>query len=271
MRLGIGFTLSHSSPSEWADRHAALGLRSVVFPVGPEAPASLIEAYVQAAAARDLLIAEVGAWVNPMDSDPKLRAANRSRCVDSLALAERVHARCCVAITGSAGPVWDGPDPRNYDPSFRQEVVKTIQSFVDTVHPVRTRWTSEPMPWMTPDSPEDYQLLLRQIDRPDETAVHLDPINMITSPDRYFHSGRFFEHCFELLGPSIRSCHLKDARLENRLTFHVQECMVGDGALDLRRYLELIDAQNPELPVIIEHLGSEAEYKEAIRRVHALR
>lgn len=47
-----------------------------------------------------------------------------------------------------------------------------------------------------------------------EFGVHLDAVNMITSPRRYFFNDEFLEECFRKLGGAICSCHLKDIRLK---------------------------------------------------------
>ena len=41
------------------------------------------------------------------------------------------------------------------------------------------------MPWMIPSNPDEYIRLINDVDRP-QFAAHLDVVNMITSPERYF-------------------------------------------------------------------------------------
>ncbi len=266
MRLGIALNLPHRSPGEWADKHRKLGLGSVVFPLDHTASDKEIDGYVNACADADLLIAEVGSWCNPMAADPAERQRNIRRCQKQLSLAEYIGARCCVNITGSAGEIWDGGYARNYAPDFQQLVVETIREIIDAVHPVRTFYTLEPMPWMIPDSPENYADLLKRINRPG-AAVHLDVVNMISSPERYFNSTAFIERCFRLLGGQIRSCHVKDVRLERFLTFNLKECPCGEGALDLDTYIRKASECDPDMPFILEHLPSGEEYRKSLFRI----
>ncbi len=263
MRLGIAAALSHSSPTEWAEKHHALGLRAVVFPLDYRAKSSDIDAYAKAAGAYDLTIAEVGAWSNPMSSDPKARKQALEKSVEQLRLAERLGANCCVNISGTEGEVWDGGYASNYDPDFRKRMVETVRGILEAVDPRRTFYTLEPMPWMAPDSPEDCLKLKDEIAHP-AFAVHMDLVNMISSPDKYFFNTAFMEHAFELLGPHIKSCHVKDVRLERVLTFNLKETTCGGGAVNLNRYAELAEKASPEMPFIIEHLGKEEEYLRAI-------
>ncbi len=87
-----------------------------------------------------------------------------------------------------------------------------IQEIIDEAKPQNTFFTIEPMPWMYPTSPEEYVKLLDDVKR-DAFGVHMDVINMINTPQRYFFPEPFVEHCFELLGDQIKSCHLKDILL----------------------------------------------------------
>lgn len=76
MRLGISVPLQHTTAVEWAENQAALGCRSVVFPLNCEAPSELIDEYAAEAKAHDLLIAEVGIWRNAVAFDEAERKAN---------------------------------------------------------------------------------------------------------------------------------------------------------------------------------------------------
>ena len=60
MYLGVSSALSHTSPEDWAAKHRALGLKTVVFPVDFNAGEGKINAYKKAADDAGLTIAEVG-------------------------------------------------------------------------------------------------------------------------------------------------------------------------------------------------------------------
>ena len=67
-------------------------------------------------------------------------------------------------------------------------IVETIRSIIDAVKPTRTFFTLETMPWAYPDSPDTYLRLFKAIDRK-QFAVHLDPVNLVCSPQRYYGNG----------------------------------------------------------------------------------
>lgn len=263
MRLGISFVLPHSSPAEWAAQNRALGLRAVVFPCGADEPDGRIDAYAEAAREQDLLIAEVGAWSNPMSPDAGVRAQARRHCRAQLALAERVGARCCVNIAGGCGERWDAGYRANYAADTRLEIIRFVHNLLDEVAPKAACYALEPMPWMVPSSPEDYARLLNEIDRP-QFAVHMDLANMINCPERYFFSADLIDRCFDLLAGRIRSCHVKDVRLEQTLTQHLREVPCGEGGLDLAHYARRAHQADPDMPFILEHLETEAQYRAAV-------
>ena len=260
MKLGISTTLPHDCPEEWARLHRELGLEAVVFPRDGTAPVSEIDAYKRAADDAGLCIAEVGAWCNPLAPDPAVREENIRKCIRQLELAEYVGALCCVNIAGAKGDVWDGSYAENYSERTYTETVECVRRIVDAVQPKRTAYTLEPMPHMLPDSPEIYLQMLRDIDRPG-FGVHLDLVNLIISPRDYFGNRALTDRCFALLGPYIKSCHLKDAILDHSLTVSIRETVCGKGGIDLAYYLQKADACNIELPMILEHLPTPADYK----------
>ena len=61
---------------------------------------------------------------------------------------------------------------------------------------------------------------------------------MITSPERYFFNDRFLE-----------------------------ECACGKGSLDIELYTKLATAEDPQMPMIIEHLTTDEEYIQSVEYV----
>jgi sugar phosphate isomerase/epimerase len=227
------------------------------------------QAYARAAAGAAIVIAEVGAWSNPLSADPATRRAAMVRCQEQLALADEMGARCCVNIAGSRGQKWDGPHADNLTRETFDMIVETVRAIIDAVQPRRTFYTLETMPWIYPDSAQSYVELIEAIDRR-SFAVHLDPVNLVCSPQRYLNNGALLQECFRLLGPHIKSCHAKDISLSDALTVHLDEVRPGLGYLDYGVYLQEMDRLEPDTPLMLEHLKSEKEYALAARHVRAV-
>lgn len=270
MRLGINASLSHSSPEEWGQKMRELGCRSVVFPVNYQASAGLIDAYVQAARENDLVIAEVGVWCSPVSEDRAAGELALEKCREQLKLADYVEARCCVNVTGAAGERWDLGYPENFSQAHYEKVVDSIRRIIDSVNPQKTFYTIEPMPWMIPTGPKEYERLIRDVDRP-AFGVHMDIANWICSHKRYFGQEKFMDKVFRRLGGSIRSCHLKDVKLLTDYTFQIKEVPCGKGELNLEYYVNKINEVDQRMPVLIEHLHSEQEYIDSLKYIQGRR
>ncbi len=270
MRLGGPVRASRENDAEsWVAAVRAAGYRAAYCPVTTEADATCVAEFRAAAERADILIAEVGAWSNPLSRDPAIREAAKAKCRACLDLAERIGAGCCVNIVGSLGEKWDGPCPEDLTTEAFDAVVESIRGIVDDVKPKRSFYTLETMPWMYPDSADSYLALLKAIDRP-QVAVHLDPVNLINSPGRCFRNGELLRECFEKLGPLIKSCHAKDIRLQNHLTVHLDEVRPGLGTLDYGLYLRELSKLSPDVPLMLEHLPNETEYHLAAEHIRSV-
>lgn len=269
MKLGISAALPHKSPDEWAQKHKALGLEAVVFPCDHHADVRTIDAYASACKQYGLTIAEVGAWSNMMHPHQAEREKNIAYNLHQLELADYVQAVCCVNISGAAGDVWDGGYAENYSKKTYEQIVRNVQYLIDQVNPRYACYSLEPMPWMVPDSPDSYLQLIQDVNRT-HFAAHMDMINWINDPHKYFFNAEYTRAAFAKLGNHIKSCHLKDSRLQTSLTLHLKEVPCGEGNFDLKTYIQEADKASCDMPMIIEHLQSEEEYLASIRYIQAL-
>ena len=267
MYLGISSSLEHSTPEEWASKHKALGLDTVVFPVSCLDGEETIMAYKKAADEAGLTIAEVGVWRNTLATDPDERERWIGYAIEQLRMADAIGAACCVNVVGTPyGPRWDGGYRDNFSPELWDMAVRMIRRIIDAVRPVHTKFCIESMPWMIPSSPDEYLRLTEDVDRA-EFGTHLDVVNMITTPRRYFFNEEFLEECFAKLRGTIVSCHLKDIRLKPEYTFQLEECACGEGILNIPLYARLATAEAPQMPMIIEHLSTDEEYESSVKYV----
>ena len=269
MRLGGPIFTAVIGSEDWVRAVQAQGYRAAYCPVGTDADEDMVRAYAAAAERADIVIAEVGAWSNPISPDTETRRRAIRHCQARLALADRIGARCCVNIAGSRSALWDGPDAGNLTEDTFALIVETTREIIDAVRPTRTVYALETMPWVLPDSPESYLRLIQAIDRPG-FGVHLDVANMINSPRRYYENAAFIRECFALLGPHIRSCHAKDITMQPKLTVHLDEVRPGLGTLDYRVFLQEASRLAPDTPVMLEHLPTAEEYDQAAQHLRTV-
>jgi sugar phosphate isomerase/epimerase len=260
MRLGGKIFEKTENPQQWVQAHKEAGYRAAYCPLEADADDATVEAYVNAAKEADLVIAEVGAWSNPIDPDEEGRRKNIAKCQRQLGLADRVGARCCVNISGSRGPKWNGPSPENITADTFDLIVQALREIIDEVKPTRSYYTLEMLGWSLPDSAEAYLDLIKAVDRK-AFAVHVDPVNLVNSPRRYYENGKLMEHTFRTLAPHIRSVHAKDVTMGNNHLVHIDECRPGTGSLDFGVFLREMDKLEPDTPLMLEHLPNAEEYK----------
>jgi sugar phosphate isomerase/epimerase len=144
-----------------------------------------------------------------------------------------------------------------------------VREIVDAVQPERTYYTLEPMPYLLPDSPDSYLALLSAIDR-DRFAVHLDPVNMINAPAKYYDNAGFIRECFDKLGPHVRAVHAKDMTITSSLTLDMPERRPGLGGIDYRAFITQMQRLDPDTPFLVEHLPNDEEYVLAVAHVRAV-
>lgn len=261
MRLGGPLFETYADPHTWILDLKNMGYRAAYCPEITSGYTS--EDFAHAAREADIVIAEVGVWNNPLSPDEATRQKAIHVCQKKLALADEIGAACCVNIAGSRGEKWDGPHPDDLTPETFDMIVETVRKIIDAVQPGRTFYTLETMPWMYPDSVENYLRLVSAINRP-AFSVHFDPVNMISSPQKYYKNGLLIEEFITVLGSRIKSVHVKDIILRDHLTTHLDEVRPGKGKLDYPGLLKGLNRLHPDLPIMVEHLPDEAEYNMAV-------
>ena len=259
MRLGAPLFTQTQDPQGWIAAVQAKGYRAAYCPLKPDADDATVHAYRRAADANNIVIAEVGAWSNPLSPDPAVQKAALEKITTSLHLADRIGARCCVNIAGSRGERWAGPSALDLLDETFEMIVQMTRAILDEVQPTRTYFTLEAMPTMYPDSPESYLRLIEAIDRPN-FAVHFDPANLVNCPQRYYNTGSLIRDFVAKLGPHIRSCHVKDVLMGNDALVHIDEVRPGLGTMDHATLLYELQTLDADLPIMLEHLPNEAEY-----------
>ncbi len=270
VRLGGPVFEDFDGPDTWIAAVKRAGYRAANSPVVPGVDQQLVRAYENSASLNDIVIAEVGAWSNPIDPDEAKAAKAVDKCIRSLQLADEIGARCCVNISGSKNPqYWAGPHRENMTGEVFGQVVETTRRIIDAVKPKRTFFALEAMPWSFPYSTSTYLQLLKAIDRK-SFGVHLDPVNMITSPQDYFDNKRLIREMFAELGPHIKSCHAKDIILrEDNYIPQLDEVRPGLGTLNYGVYLQEL-SKLTDVPMMMEHLQSQQEYELAADYIRSI-
>jgi len=260
VRLGGPEFAEWKTPEQWVRAVKRKGYTAAYCPVETDDDNNVIKAYEKAAQQADIVIAEVGVWNNPLDTDDQARKEAIEYCKACLELADKIGARCCVNVCGSRGS--DGIDLT--EETFDM-IVDVIREIVDDVKPTRSYYALETLPNRYPDSIESYVRIFKAIDRRG-FAAHMDPVNLINCPERYYNNGNMIKHAFEKLGPYIKSCHGKDIEMREGFPVYLQECQPGLGKLDYKVYLTEV-SKLKDVPIMLEHLEEEEEYDAAAKYI----
>lgn len=260
IRMGGPVFGKYPDPDEWAGAVRKAGYTAAYCPLKPDAGDDLVNLYRKSALQNGIIISEVGAWSNPLSPDAPMAAAAIQKCIGSLELADRIGASCCVNISGSRNEKhWAGPHPANLTTDTFDQVVETVRKIIDAVKPERTFYTLEAMPWTYPDSADSYLRLIKAIDRK-QFAVHLDPVNLVVSPQVLYSNGEMIRDAFRRLGRWIKSCHAKDVTIrQDTYLPQLDEVRPGLGLLDYRTFLRELSALD-NVPLMLEHLKTAEEY-----------
>ena len=263
VRLGGPIFLQSEDPVELAKEHRRLGYSAAYVPAGVKATdTDKVAAIRKAFASENVVIAEVGAWVNMLDRDAVKRKENLQYVTERLALAEAVGARNCVDIAGSYNPEhWDGAHPKNLSKEFLDATVENCRKVIDGVKPARAVFSIEMMPGSIPNGADSYLRLIRAVDRK-AFGVHMDVCNAVNSPERFYDNAALIDELFRKLGRWIASCHAKDLQWIPESNVHFVEVVPGRGVLDYNAYLRNVAALPTDAPLMLEHLNNAAEYDE---------
>ena len=272
MRLGAPFAAEvfageTDDPAALAKGHRAKGYGAAFCPEISLKDPGHIRAVETAFAAEDVLIAELHGLTsfeeagNLIDPDSEKRAAWHEHLCERFAQADEVGARCFLEMPGTCDPnSFYMPHPNNLTDECRDMIVERVREVIDAVRPRRTKFALEMMPFIHPSDPDSYVALLKAVDR-ESFGVHLDPVNILNSPDRCFNNGKLIKECFDKLGGAILSCHVKDVTLmPAAFPLGIEQCRTGTGLVDYRTYLSELNRLPPDTPLMTEPMTGMQEH-----------
>ena len=269
MRLGAPIMDGIGSPDEWVQLHQKYGYRAAYCPINKTSELDTKKDFIKAAETHDIILGEIGAWSNPMSLNPEERKKAVEHCKQQLFIADESGTKCCVNIAGNLGEPWDGHSDKNLTKEAFDLIVETTRDIIDSVKPKRTYYTLEMMPWMYPYDEDSYLDLIKAVDR-EHFAVHLDVVNIINSPVKYYDTAGVIKRCFSKLGRYIKSIHVKDIIMSQKMTVHLDEIIPGKGNFNHKCLIEEVRKLDENIPLMLEHLSTKEEYIEAGEYIKSL-
>ncbi len=268
MRIGAPIFNRPPDPDGQARAHVERGYRAAFCPIGPNATPDQIQAFRDAFARHDVVIAEANAMcISILDTDAENLQKVIKRIADTLAFADKIGALCCAIHGGTVqANGWGKFAPENFSKESFHKMVWIIQKILDQVEPKTTRLGVEIEPYTMPDTADGYRQMIEAVNRPG-FGVHFDPVNAVYNPRTLAQSGALLREYFEKVGPWIASCHAKDMVMtregEVASRWGLKEVAPGQGFLDYETFIKGVAQLPLAPPVMIEHLKTEEQYAAA--------
>jgi sugar phosphate isomerase/epimerase len=210
--------------------------------------------------AAGIAVVQVGCYRNLVATDESVRAAAIRDVGQAMELAGEMGVPAVICGGGHRHPDHAAAvfavHPDTWSDRAIDVLVESCREIAATVSALAATLCLEPWAITTLDSPARLEEVMRRVDHP-KVAVELDPVNMMTI-DRYADTAGFLTECFDRLGEKIRLVHAKDTLLKPEpFTYHMSEAAPGEGVLDFRTLLELMQRLPADTPLLIEHLSDE--------------
>jgi sugar phosphate isomerase/epimerase len=251
MILGIrAHDFGKLSVEELAEKISAKGLRCTQLALskavagiqaGPGFLASELANQIREAFARkNVQIAVLGCYINPIHPDPAERRNQIALFKEHL---RYVREFGCSMVATETGHV----EPHERESAFRI-LTDTVKELVSEAEKFDAVVGIEGGGQDTIGSPEWMKRLLDSIPS-DHLQVVFDPVNLIPEED-YHRQDEMMRKAFDLFGDRIAAIHAKDFKMENNRIKVIDT--IGDGLLNYDLLLKLVKTRKNPIPVSME-------------------
>lgn len=262
---GESHAVKSFDPEELVAAHKRKGFTAAYCPEIDVNDDQLIKDTKAAFQRENIMLAETAYWENLMDSDEASRKYHREKQVEAFYLGDCLGAKVNTNIWGShchgnGNSVHTGS---NFSEDAFAEAVDLARYLIDTVKPKNTCFAYEIFPFDITYSIDNIERLVKAVDR-EKFGVHYDHVNLICDCHTYFNNAKVAEEMLKRLGHKIVCGHVKDIWLEEpSISVILKEVVAGNGIIDYKAFLGGVHKLPQEVPMLMEHLGSEAEYDTA--------
>jgi len=253
------------TPADVARRAARLGFRGVSIGFDHRWTDSDLIAIRQAFDEAGVHIVELGCYCNfvtPREDEAQRNLARLQKAIQAGAL---LNCDRAVTYAGSRGPDPDqpfAPDPENWTDPAWDLMVARIWALLDSVEDLGVALCFEPAPTTTLNSLDCLAELVADV-ATWRVRIALDPAAIFT-PDAAEDSRRALAEIFARLADTIvvaRATDVAPARRGPEPT--AVAAPLGRGVLHYETYLQLLDKLELDTPLVVKHMGSDAEYTAA--------
>jgi sugar phosphate isomerase/epimerase len=224
------------------------------FPDSPTIPGGLTPGYARRIrdifARRNIAIAVLGCYINPVHPDPDQRENSLRRFEEHLRFARDFGCSMVGTETGSCNPDCSF-HPDTEKPETFELFCTSIERLLNTAEKCGSIVAVEAVAGQHTIS--TIELMAKLLDRFKSPALKViyDPVNLIPVNGPTEPQSVFFERAFDAFGDHIVAIHAKDFRMEGGKKS--QGLPAGSGELDYPALLNLIMRKKPNIDILLEN------------------
>ncbi len=196
---------------------------------------------------RDIHVAVLGCYINPVNPDEKTRQAEVSKFIEHLKYAKAMGADMVGTETGRYSAAFDVV-PYTYTEGCYQLLLKSMRQIVSAAEKLGVIVGIEAVHDHTLYCPEMMRRFLEDIDSPNVEAI-LDPVNLI-SRENHQNQDQVIEDAFKLYGDRISVIHVKDFVMKDG---EPEFAYVGTGLLHFEMLMKKVKEQKPYIAMLLEN------------------
>lgn len=196
---------------------------------------------------RDIHVAVLGCYINPVNPDEKTRQAEVSKFIEHLKYAKAMGADMVGTETGRYSAAFDVV-PYTYTEGCYQLLLKSMRQIVSAAEKLGVIVGIEAVHDHTLYCPEMMRRFLEDIDSPNVEAI-LDPVNLI-SRENHQNQDQVIEDAFKLYGDRISVIHVKDFVMKDG---EPEFAYVGTGLLHFETLMKKVKEQKPYIAMLLEN------------------
>lgn len=253
-----------------AERLMEMGLDGIMLGYDPNWSGTELEEARVAFESRGLIVAEVGYYCSIITPDEEVRRNNITKLKSAIKAADILGCHCVATISGSRDLRFhNAAHPDNWSAVAWQILIESCKEILEATENTGVKFCLEPTVRTNLNSVKALARIIEDVNHPN-IGVVLDPVNLINI-DTYYQTTSLLNPLFDILRSRIVSAHAKDTLIEpTRLVLHINEAAPGKGNLDYYTFLRRMDELPMDTPLIIEHLGSDDEVKEAADFIYSV-
>src|SRR5258706_5569139 len=253
--IGSDWTDVNYEKLRWAVEHGFHGVGAHLSVPASTIPDERAQKVKQVFADQNMPLLQVwGPYPCIITPDENVRRAGVEGARDLVKLAAKLGIKESGVRATSISPLVDyGPHPDNYKPETEDRLVKSLKEILQTAEDYGIDVVLETHILTTLSTAEAIKRIIERTESK-RLKLNLDPCNFVGDVQTAYNPPPMLNHIFDLLGPYTATLHCKDYYMENRLTMHVAETIIGTGMMDFDTILTRFQQLQPNGYAVIEHL-----------------